>query len=114
MVIPMWNQIELTRHSVRRLGRAPDRVIVADNGSQVDTRASLDETLPGVFVLWLVRENATVGRPLIYGVYTAGNLLKALLFRWRRGELQGYRMRLRGPRPVPLEDQEADQSPVTM
>jgi GT2 family glycosyltransferase len=45
-----------------------------------------------------VRKNATFGQTLTYCVYTAGNLLKELVFRWRRGELQGYRMRLRGMR----------------
>jgi len=57
-----------------------------------------------------VRKNATVGQALTYGVYTAGNLLKELVLRWRRGELAGYRMRLRGlrdgllGRAVPLSD----------
>jgi GT2 family glycosyltransferase len=57
-----------------------------------------------------VRKNATAGQALTYGFYTAGNLLKELILRWRRGELRGYWLRLRGMRdgllrrPVPLAE----------
>jgi hypothetical protein len=57
-----------------------------------------------------VRKNASAVQALTYAVYTAGNLLKELLFRWRRSELQGYWLRLRGlrdgllHRAVPLAD----------
>jgi GT2 family glycosyltransferase len=72
-----------------------------------------------------VRKNATLRQALTYGFYTAGNLLKELVFRWRRGELQGYRMRLRGirdgllRRAVPLAElglvpSETDRSAVAV
>jgi len=72
-----------------------------------------------------VRKNATLGQTLTYCVYTTGNLLKELVFRWRRGELQGYRMRLRGlrdgllRRTVPLTElglapPDAGRSPVAV
>lgn len=57
-----------------------------------------------------VRKNATLAQTAAYCVYVAGNLLKELVFRWRRGELRGYRLRLRGMRdgllhrPVPLAE----------
>jgi GT2 family glycosyltransferase len=45
-----------------------------------------------------IRKNATTRQALTFAVYTLGSLLKELVFRWRRGELDGYRMRLRGLR----------------
>ncbi|MCK6556414.1 glycosyltransferase family 2 protein [Candidatus Binatia bacterium] len=45
-----------------------------------------------------VRKNATWAEVATYCVYTAGNLFKELIFRWRRGEIDGYRLRLRGMR----------------
>lgn len=57
-----------------------------------------------------VRKNATAGQALRYGIYTAGNLLKEFALRWRRGELRGYLLRLRGlrdgllRRAVPVTD----------
>lgn len=57
-----------------------------------------------------LRKNASLRQIATYCVYSAGNLLKELVFRWRRGELQGFRLRLRGMcdgllrRPVPLAD----------
>jgi GT2 family glycosyltransferase len=71
-----------------------------------------------------VRKNATARQALTFAVYTAGNLLKEALYRWRMGELAGYRLRLRGlrdgllRRPVPLAElglvgpQYAEASPV--
>lgn len=60
-------------------------------------------------VLFL-RKNASAAETAKYCFYLAGNLLKELVFRWRRGELRGYVLRLRGlrdgvlRRPLPLED----------
>lgn len=57
-----------------------------------------------------VRKNATPFEALTFAVYTAGSLIKEALYRWRMGELDGYRLRLRGlrdglvGRPVPLAE----------
>jgi GT2 family glycosyltransferase len=54
VVIPMWNQLELTQRCLRSLSsltRPPDQVIVVDNGSWPDPRAALETTRPGVIVL---------------------------------------------------------------
>jgi GT2 family glycosyltransferase len=45
-----------------------------------------------------VRKNATLGEILAFAFYTGGHLIKDAIFRWRRGELDGYRLRLRGLR----------------
>lgn len=45
-----------------------------------------------------VRKNATPGEMLAFIFYTSGHLVKDAVFRWRRGELGGYRLRLRGLR----------------
>src|SRR5262249_27762613 len=45
-----------------------------------------------------VRKNATLGETLAFIYFTAGHLVKDAVFRWRRGELDGYRLRLRGLR----------------
>lgn len=57
-----------------------------------------------------VRKHATPAQALKFAVYTAGSLLKDAVYRWRRGELKGFALRLRGlrdgllRRPVPLEE----------
>lgn len=57
-----------------------------------------------------VRKNATLREQLAFAFYTSGHLVKDAIFRWRRGELGGYRLRLRGlrdgllRRPVPLAE----------
>jgi GT2 family glycosyltransferase len=45
-----------------------------------------------------VRKNATLSEMLAFVFYTGGHLVKDAVFRWRRGELDGYRLRLRGLR----------------
>ncbi len=45
-----------------------------------------------------VRKNASWGETLAFAFYTGGHLVKDAVFRWRRGELDGYRLRLRGLR----------------
>lgn len=57
-----------------------------------------------------VRKNASWPQRLKYAFYLSGNLLKEGIFRYRRGELAGFRLRMRGlrdgflRRPVPLQD----------
>jgi hypothetical protein len=46
----------------------------------------------------VVRKNASWGQALVFAFYTMGNLLKDARYRWRVGELAGYRLRLRGLR----------------
>jgi GT2 family glycosyltransferase len=56
VVIPMWNQLELTQRclrSLQRLERRPDAVVVVDNGSAPDPRVALEATFPGLTVLRL-------------------------------------------------------------
>lgn len=57
-----------------------------------------------------VRKNAPVHLQAKYATHLAVNLIKDGVFRWRRRELQGFRLRLRGlwdgllQRPVPVEE----------
>jgi len=57
-----------------------------------------------------VRKNATGWQRCKYAVYLGGNLLKEGIFRWRRGEWDGFRLRIRGlrdgllRRPLPLAE----------
>src|SRR5215831_5677981 len=60
----MWNQLELTLRcvgSLQRLARAPEQVIVVDNGSQPDPRAVLQRACPGVVVVRLDRNHGFAG-----------------------------------------------------
>jgi len=66
-----------------------------------------------------VRKNATWAECLEYALRLPVNLVKEAVFRYRRGELEGFKLRLRGVRdgllgrPVPLHDLGLDgQSPV--
>jgi len=64
VVIPMWNQVELTQRCLRSLlalERAADAVVVVDNGSRPDPRAALEATSPGVTVLCLARNRGFAG-----------------------------------------------------
>ncbi len=57
-----------------------------------------------------VRKNASAAERCKYVFYLTGNLLKEAVFRYRRGEFAGYRVRLRGlrdgllRRPLPLAE----------
>ena len=64
-----------------------------------------------------VRKNASWPERLTYAFYLCGNLLKEAMFRGRRRELAGFKLRLRGVRdgllrrPVPLRDIGLDGEP---
>src|SRR5579862_2411940 len=57
-----------------------------------------------------MRKNASRMQQLTYAVYLCGNLLKEAVFRGRRGEMAGFRLRMRGlrdgllRRPVPVSE----------
>jgi GT2 family glycosyltransferase len=57
-----------------------------------------------------VRKHATTRQMAKFACFTAGSLLWDAVYRWRTGELKGYRMRLRGlfdgllRRPVPVAE----------
>lgn len=64
IVIPMWNQLEMTQrclHSLHGLTRLPEQVIVVDNGSWPDPRAALEALCPGLVVLRLDRNHGFAG-----------------------------------------------------
>jgi GT2 family glycosyltransferase len=64
VVVPMWNQLELTQRclrSLRQLTPQPQRVIVVDNGSWPDPRAALESVLPAVCVVRLERNCGFAG-----------------------------------------------------
>lgn len=58
----------------------------------------------------VVRKHARWAQKMKFAAYTLGNLLKEFPYRWRLGQLDGYRLRLRGlcdgilGRPLPLEE----------
>jgi len=64
-----------------------------------------------------MRKNASWAQRLTYAVYLCGNLVKEAVFRGRRGELAGFKLRLRGlrdgllRRPVPLGEIGLDGAP---
>ena len=58
----------------------------------------------------VVRKNATRAKQLKFAFYLCGNILKEAILRYRRGELAGFKWRLRGlrdgflRRPVPVRE----------
>ena len=64
VVIPMWNQLELTQRclrSLQQLTRLPDQIIVVDNGSRPAARAALEAVFPAVVVVRLDRNRGFAG-----------------------------------------------------
>jgi GT2 family glycosyltransferase len=64
VVVPMWNQLELTQRCLRSLQELtpqPQHVIVVDNGSWPDPRPALESVLPGVSVVRLERNRGFAG-----------------------------------------------------
>ena len=64
VVIPMWNQLQLTCRclaSLRGLARQPEQVIIVDNGSQPDPRSELEAVWPGNTVVRLARNQGFAG-----------------------------------------------------